>query len=309
MKIIRSFSKDLRDFDQELAKRSTKGGHDEDNPDNLYLVGDYYFNANAHKVAAYIFSRYLSLYPQGRFISQTKECLQAIGVVNLTNSIHSVEFNRTYMDEEMLFSEFEPGNELFIIQKGRVKITKIVNGQELLIAVLNPGDIFGEMSILEDKNRAACAIAFGETRVIAVNKANFEKIVIQQVPMATKLISLLSDRIWTVYRQLANLLLNDPLARMYDTLLTQAMKNRLPIVPKQTYHFTFGAEELIKMIGVEKEEGKEVIKKLLENRHFSIENDRIYCDDTSELRKEVEFSHKMQERDLKLENYKRHGIR
>ena len=49
----------------------------------------------------------------------------------------------------MIFSEHEPGEDLYIIQQGKVKITKIINNQEVLLAVLQPGDIFGEMALLE----------------------------------------------------------------------------------------------------------------------------------------------------------------
>ena len=48
----------------------------------------------------------------------------------------------------------------YIIQKGQVKITKVVNDNEVMLAVLNPGDIFGEMAILENKPGSASAVAF-----------------------------------------------------------------------------------------------------------------------------------------------------
>ena len=218
MKVIRSFSKNLRHFDAELVKRTMKSHHDETNPDNLYHGGEYYYKAGHKKAAAYIFMRYLMLFPQGAFLNQAKEALNQLRSVQLTNKLDTQDFNRVYQDGEILFSEFEPGNEMFIIQSGKVKITKIINNQELLIAVLNPGDMFGEMAILDNKIRSAYALAFGETRVMAVSRTNFEKVVVKNAAMATRLISLLSDRIWTIYRQLSNLLLKDPVSRLYDTL-------------------------------------------------------------------------------------------
>ena len=96
MKIIRFFSKSLRHFDIELAKRASKGVHDEDNPDNLYHIGEYYYKNGHKKIAAYIFVRYIELHPQGTFIAETKERLQALSEVELSNKTASANFNRVY---------------------------------------------------------------------------------------------------------------------------------------------------------------------------------------------------------------------
>ena len=46
----------------------------------------------------------------------------------------------------MIFSEAQPGKEMYIIQRGSVKITKIQNDNEVMLALLKSGDMFGEMS-------------------------------------------------------------------------------------------------------------------------------------------------------------------
>ncbi len=135
--------------------------------------------------------------------------------------------NRVYKDNTMIFSEYEPGNELFIIQAGKVKITKIVD-EEVLLAVLKPGDIFGEMALLDNKPRSASAISFGDVTLLAINKQNFETMVQQQPQLATRLIQLLSERIWTAYRQLENLMIKSEIGRIYDTLLIQVEKQKYP---------------------------------------------------------------------------------
>lgn len=304
MKIIRSFSNILRHFDIELAKRTSEGKHDEENPNNLYYVGEYYFKIKAYKIAVYIFIRYINLFPNGDFVDKAKDFITSMSNVEITNKLDSNEFNRVYKDGEMLFSEYESGNELFIIQSGKVKITKVVNDRELIIAVIKPGDIFGEMALLNDKNRVAGAIAFGDVSVMAVSRLNFSKIVFQNAAIATKLITLLSDRIWTIYRQLGTLLLSDPLSRAYDTLLTHVMKNHVPIDSRKSYHFNFGLDELFKMLGLDREKDKYVIDEMLSNPFVSIEANTIRCDDVSGLKKEIDIARRMREREIKREQSK-----
>ncbi len=103
------------------------------------------------------------------------------------------EFTRNYPKNTMIFSEVMPGAELYIIQKGSVKITKVVNDSEVLLAVLKPGDIFGEMSLIEDKPRSASAIAYEDTQLLAVNKENFSRMVSTQPQIITRLTQILAE--------------------------------------------------------------------------------------------------------------------
>ena len=185
------------------------------------------------------------------------------------------------------------GDELFIIQKGKIKITKVVDNNEVLLAVLKPGDIFGEMAILENKPRSASAISFGESECLVVSKDNFEGMVKKNPQLGTKLITLLSERIWKAYRQLANILISDPVGRMYDMLLTVVEENRVTIAHNVPYTFEFGPDELIKMVGLPAEEGNVLIQKLFENKKFKLQDRKIIVTDIEELAKQVGFYKKM----------------
>ena len=61
------------------------------------------------------------------------------------------KFGTTYKPGEIIFCEYEPGNEFYLLQEGRVKVTKIVSDMEKALDIFQPGDIFGEMAILEDQ--------------------------------------------------------------------------------------------------------------------------------------------------------------
>jgi len=161
------------------------------------------------------------------------------------------------------------------------------------LAVLKPGDIFGEMAILENKPRSATAISFGDSELLAVSKKNFEVMVKNNPMLGTKLITLLSERIWKAYRQLANILISDPLGRMYDMLLTVVEENRVLIAHNAQYTFDFGPDELIKMVGLPMDKGNLLIQKLFENKKFKLIDGKIVVTDLEELQKQVEFYKKM----------------
>ena len=174
----------------------------------------------------------------------------------------------------------------------------------MLLAVLKAGDIFGEMAILENKPRSASAIAYEDAYLLAVNKANFERMVRTQPQIVTRLTTLLAERIWFIYKQLANTLISDPLGRMYDALLIQLEKNRVPLRQGASHVFDFGPKELINMVGLPLGEGNLVVHKLLENQKFRVIENKLNVIDVSEIEKQTEYYRKMQ----KIERSRREGM-
>lgn len=300
MKIIRFFSKQLREFDQAITRLTLKNMVEED-PAHLFQIGEYYLKSKNYKHAAYALQRYLQYCPGGEKRDTAISRLQTIKApLKVPENPAMKSMNRTYPDNSMIFCENEPGEELYIIQSGKVKITKIVN-DEVLLAVLNAGDIFGEMALLENRPRSASAITFGEAALLAVNKSNFEKMVAAQPQLATRLIQLLSERIWTAYRQLENLSIRDSLGRIYDTLLIQIEKQKIRIEPKKYHNFEFGSKELFNMVGIPAERGELLMVELLEDKNFKLEQGKIICTDLEDLEKTVLFYKKQSALERKRE--------
>jgi CRP-like cAMP-binding protein len=304
MNIIRFFSMKLRQFDTTITRLSFRNAVEED-PNELFKIGEYYNQLQNVPHATFAYQSYLKHLPSGQFVPQAKLRLQTMNQPFQGPVIDYTKFNRTYKDGEMIFCEHEPGKELFILQGGKVKISKIVNQNEVMLAVLNTGDIFGEMAILDNKPRSASAIASGEVELLAINKANFEGMVKAQPQLATRLITLLSERIWTAYKQLANVLLKDSQARIVDTLLTLSEKNRVKIAPKQTYNFEIGTKDLLKMVGLADPKDELLIADIMkQNKFIRLDLGKIVCSDMSELEKLVQFYHKKANMENKLKKLK-----
>ncbi|GBF51179.1 cAMP-binding protein [Leptospira ryugenii] len=304
MNIIRFFSMKLRQFDTTITRLSFRNAVEED-PNELFKIGEYYFQQQNMSHATFAYQSYLKHLPSGQFVPQAKLRLQTMNQPFQGAVIDYTKFNRTYKDNEMIFCEHEPGKELFILQAGKVKISKIVNQNEVMLAVLQAGDIFGEMAILDNKPRSASAIASGDVELLAINKANFEGMVKAQPQLATRLITLLSERIWTAYKQLANLMLKDSQARIVDTLLTLSEKNRVKIAPKQAYNFEIGTKDLLKMVGLTDPKDELLIADIMkQNKFIRLDMGKIVCSDMAELEKLVQFYHKKASMENKLKKLK-----
>ncbi|MCL2478477.1 MAG: cyclic nucleotide-binding domain-containing protein [Treponema sp.] len=298
MKIIMEFSRRLRYLDEALSRLTLKETA-EINPSHLFKVAEYYARQSKYNQAYYAYSQYLTHCPQGADVNVARQIMMKIAPYVTSAVDRSDEkLSRLYHRDSMLFAEGEPGNELFIIQKGSVKITKIVDNNEVLIAVLKAGDILGEMALLESKPRAASAIAYEDCAALAVNRSNFVRMITTQPQIIARLTTLLSERIWFIYKQLANTLITDPLGRMYDALNIQLEKNRVNANVNSPYTFDFGPRELASMVGLAPNDANFILRKMLENQKIQILDDRIHTASVNEIVKQTEFYRKMQKIEL-----------
>ncbi len=295
IKIIEAFSRRMRYLDDALARRTLNNTAELD-LGHLFNVAEYYARQNQYNQAYFAYYQYLRHCPNGEYVELARERMQKIEPYAKAVYLDSEEevFTRTYPKDTMVFSETMPGKELYIIQKGSVKITKIVDDNEVLLAVLKPGDIFGEMALIENKPRSASAIAFEDATLLAVNKENFERMVQSQPQIISRLTQLLAERIWFIYKQLANTLLNDNLGRMYDALLIQLEKARVPIKSGESYTFEFGMRELINMVGLPPGEGNRCVRELLRNSRIKAIDNRIQTTDVQEIENQAKYYRKME---------------
>jgi CRP-like cAMP-binding protein len=294
MKIIMAFSRKMRYLDEALMRQTNKN-HMEADPSFLFKLGEFYAKQSQYNLAYYSYYQYLKFVPSGPEAATARDRLMKIQpyshAVYLDGSTEGL--TRYYPKDTMIFSECMPGSELYIIQKGSVKITKLVGDSEVLLAVLKPGDIFGEMSILENKPRSANAIANDDAYLLAVNKANFEGMVKTQPQIVTRLTTLLSERLWFIYKQLANTIISDPLGRVYDTFSMTLEKNRVTLRAGGAFVFDYGPKELQGMIGLTGADGNLIVQRLLENNKFKIVDNKFHVSDLAEIEKQCEYFRKM----------------
>ena len=300
MKIIYSFSRKMRYLDEALTRITLKRNIETD-ISHLFTIGEYYLRMSKFELALYAYYHYLKEKPDGQYAETARKRFMAIKSTGVKAPIEMLEPDtkqmvRVYNRESMVFCECQSGAELYIIQKGRVKISKIVDNSEVLLAVLREGDMFGEMALLENKPRSATAItAAEECQLLAVNRQNFNQMVATQPQLIARLTTTLADRIWAMYKQLANTLIPVPIEKMYDMLSIQLEKLRIQPGAGKQHTFLFGPPELAKMCSIPKEQVAQAIAEFLMTPIVRSTDDSIIITDTLELSKQTAYFKKMQE--------------
>lgn len=96
---------------------------------------------------------------------------------------------------ETVFSEGDVGTDMYVIQSGTVEIVKRVKDALKSLSVLEKGDFFGEMSILEDVPRTADAIAKTDVELVRINQSTFDEMLRHNGEIAVRMLRKLSRRL------------------------------------------------------------------------------------------------------------------
>lgn len=95
------------------------------------------------------------------------------------NRLAAVLESKHYADGQSVFAEGDPGDSMYFIVKGCIRIEKRAQADRAVhktLAVLEAGDYFGEMALLDQKPRSASAVAVGESTLFRLSKAGFDRI-------------------------------------------------------------------------------------------------------------------------------------
>lgn len=112
------------------------------------------------------------------------------------------DLGKRYEDGHDLCREGDPGDHMFVIQKGQVEVIVRHDGRDTSLAVLGPGSIIGEMAIFEREPRSATVRARGEVMALTIDKKNLLRRVAEDPTLAFRLIQTLSGRVRDLNRAL-----------------------------------------------------------------------------------------------------------
>ena len=119
--------------------------------------------------------------------------------------MNSGGMGKTYANGETIVRQGDSGDCMFAIQMGQLEVVRRGKDAEVRVAVLEEGEIFGEMAIFERESRSATVRALGEARVLTVDKKTFLRRVQEDPSLAFNLVRMMSRRIRRLSGEIAEL--------------------------------------------------------------------------------------------------------
>ncbi len=145
---------------------------------------------------------------------------------------------KRYENGNYIFLEDSEGEQCFFVAKESVKVTRLSkDGREVILTMLNAGDFFGEMSLLDGESRSANVIALEETEVLTLNREDFLVVLHDYPTIAIQLVKEMAGRLRKSDRQIASLSLSDAEKRITMCIIRFAddqgvIKNGKVSIPK-----------------------------------------------------------------------------
>ncbi|MEP6799798.1 MAG: Crp/Fnr family transcriptional regulator, partial [Lapillicoccus sp.] len=124
---------------------------------------------------------------------------------------------------DVLFREGDPGDTLYVIGEGKVKLGRTsADGRENLVAILGPGEMFGELSLFDPGPRTMTATAVAETQLMGLGNESLTGLLSGRPEVSKALLAALAQRLRRTNEHLADLVFTDVPGRVAKALLDLA---------------------------------------------------------------------------------------
>jgi CRP/FNR family transcriptional regulator, cyclic AMP receptor protein len=195
-------------------------------------------------------------------------------------------FGKTFPRGTVLFREGDPGRQMFVVQSGRVAISKRAGEVEKILTTLGAGEFFGEMSILNNKPRSATATCVDDARLLVVDAKTFETMIRSNAEVAVRMIQKLAARLEESNGLIENLLFSDASSRVVHHLALAADRGeRTPAGQR----IALRIQDVAAQVGVKPEAAQEVLAKLVKAGIVVAEPAAVVVPDVTKLRHFLEF--------------------
>lgn len=191
-----------------------------------------------------------------------------------------------YEKDRIILIEEESGNTLFIIQNGRVKVSRMSDdGREVILSILQKGDFFGELSLIDGKARSASVTAIENSEILLLRRGNFMGLLEEYPQISISLLKELAARIRKSDTQIKSLSLQDAMGRVGATLVLLAedsgrIKKGEVVIPKIPLQ-----QDLANMAGTSRETISRVFRYLEDEKLILRTGRRINIPDFNRFKK------------------------
>ncbi|GAB7191722.1 Crp/Fnr family transcriptional regulator [Kineococcus sp. NUM-3379] len=168
----------------------------------------------------------------------------------LLSSMETVHLDRG----QVLFSEGEPGHRVYVIREGKIKLGRSApDGRENLLAIMGPGEMFGELSLFDPGPRTSSARAVAETELLALSHDEMLEWLARRPEVARHLLQALAQRLRRTNVALADLVFTDVPGRVAKALLDLSRRFGRPIGDGVLVAHDLTQEELAQLVGASRE--------------------------------------------------------
>ena len=205
-------------------------------------------------------------------------------------AIDRVSITKIFPKEKIILLEDEEGDTLFIIINGKVKVTTYSeSGKEVIFSILNAGDFFGEMSLLDGKPRSATVVSMEDAQIQLIRRTEFYRLLENHPRIALRLLEELASRLRKADERIESLSILDVTGRIAGILLQLAedrgiINNSEVMIKSRPTH-----QELANMVGTTRETVTRVLKQLEDKSYIMMAGKDVTILNVEQFKSELYF--------------------
>lgn len=199
---------------------------------------------------------------------------------------------RVYREGDVVFHREDPGNGLYIVLRGTIKISIVApDGQETLVALLGPGESFGEMAVLTGERRSATATALDRAELLFLPRDGVLLFLDEHPEVLRKIVEVLSRWLRERTDHLADIVFHDVYGRLAKKLLDlgEAHGRRLPD-GKIEIGLSLTQQDLANLVGASRESVNKALRVYRDKGYLVTASHRITLLQPDQLRRRAEIA-------------------
>lgn len=195
---------------------------------------------------------------------------------------------RAYQQGETIFHEGDPGQALYVIARGRIRIyIQNEEGQETSVILYGPTALFGELAVIDERPRSASAVAMEDTILYTLDRLHFREHLKQFPQLAFNFMQTLADRVRYGTSQVESLTLLDVPHRLARKLLELARDYGRVEATGVVIRMNLTQSDLASLVGVTRESINKAIRAFRDQKLIHMEPGQITILDPDALRERL----------------------
>ena len=203
-------------------------------------------------------------------------------------ALSSATKRRTFRASEVIFHRDDPGQVLYMIKEGKVKICIISpDGQEVSLAVLGKGEYFGEFALLDGLPRSTDAVALEKVECYTLQRSDFQNAILKNPKIAILVLEALSKRLRNTNNMVEDLIFLDVYGRVAKKLLELADAHGVKTEEGVVIDVRLTQQELASMVGASRESVNKVLGYFTDKNFITTDKHRITIHNTNDLKRRI----------------------
>jgi CRP/FNR family transcriptional regulator/CRP/FNR family cyclic AMP-dependent transcriptional regulator len=200
----------------------------------------------------------------------------------------SVAKRRTFRAGEVIFHRDDPGQVLYVIKEGKVKICLTSSdGQEISLVVFGKGEYFGELALLDGFPRSADAIALERVECYTLQRSDFHNAIMKSPKIAIQVLEVLSKRLRNTDQHVEDLIFLDVYGRVAKKLLELAETHGTTVADGIRIEVRLTQQELASMVGASRESVNKVMGYFTDKGFISTDKHRVTVHRLADLKRRI----------------------